>query len=86
MIRVYVLKVPEFQGLVETARKMKQCRIREDHPEYAVIEADSEIIFDRKQMRMKPAVWYGIFTGGLEGEIADFGRDQVRVIGTNQPG
>ena len=65
---------------------MAQCRVRDGHPEYAVIEADSEIIFDRKQMKMKPAVWYGIFTGGLEGEIADFGRDQVRVIGTNRPG
>lgn len=86
MIRVYVLKVPEFRGLVETARKMAQCRVRDGHPEYAVIEADSEIIFDRKQMKMKPAVWYGIFTGGLEGEIADFGRDQVRVIGANRPG
>ena len=33
---------------------------------------------------MKPAVWYGIFTGGLDGEIVDFGRDEVRVTGTNK--
>ena len=33
---------------------------------------------------MKPAVWYGIFTGGLDGKIAEFGRDEVRVVGTNK--
>ena len=26
-----------------------------------------------------------IFTGGLDGEIAEFGREEVRVIGTNRP-
>jgi hypothetical protein len=36
-------------------------------------------------MQMKPAVWYGLFTGGVNGEIAEFGRDHVRVVGTNKP-
>ncbi len=84
MIRVYVLNVPEFAGLIESAHRMDHCRVAEGDAGYTVIESDSEIIFDRKEMKMKPAVWYGIFTGGLEGEIADFGRDQVRVIGTNR--
>jgi len=35
-------------------------------------------------MKMKPAVWYGIFTGGINGEIAEFGREEVRAIGTNK--
>ena len=84
MIRVYVLNVAEFAPLVETARDMPQCRVHGPEKDYFVIEADSEVIFNRKAMKMKPAVWYGIFTGGLEGEIADFGRDEVRVIGTNR--
>ncbi len=33
---------------------------------------------------MKPAVWYGLFTGGMNGEIAEFGREEVRVVGTRQ--
>ena len=52
---------------------------------YWKIQAPTEIRFDRKAMKMKPAVWYGIFTGGLNGEIAEWGRDEVRVIGTNTP-
>ena len=85
MIRVYVLDAPEFTPLVDTARAMPQCRISGPEKHYYTIEADGEIIFNRKHMKMKPAVWYGIFTGGLDGEIADFGRDEVRVIGTNRP-
>ena len=84
MIRVYVLDVAEFRPMVDAAREMTHCHIRETDDDYFVIEADTEIIFSRKDMKMKPAVWYGIFTGGLEGEIAEFGRDEVRVIGTNR--
>ena len=84
MIRVYVLDVPEFTPLVDTARTMEGCRVIEPRKDYYVIEADTQITFNRKAMKMKPAVWYGIFTGGLEGEIDHFGRDEVRVIGTNR--
>jgi hypothetical protein len=52
---------------------------------YYRIESSAEIVFNRKAMKMKPAVWYGLFTGGLNGEIAEFGREEVRVIGTNKP-
>jgi hypothetical protein len=85
MVVVYVLDVAEFREIVETARKKPQCRISEPQKGYYRIESDSEIVFNRKEMKMKPAVWYGIFTGGLNGEIAQFGRDEVRVIGTNKP-
>jgi len=84
MIRVYVLNVPEFTPLVDTARTMPQCRVSGPEKDYFIIEADSAITFNRKDMKMKPAVWYGIFTSGLEGEIDEFGRDEVRVIGTNR--
>lgn len=84
MIRVYVLDVPEFRPLVDAARTMPQCRVREAEQDYFVIEADSEVTFSRKDTKLKPAVWYGIFTGGLDGEIAEFGRDTVRVIGSNR--
>ena len=84
MVRVYVLNVAEFLPMVETAKAMPDCRVSELQGDYFTIEADSEIVFSRKDMSMKPAVWYGIFTGGLDGEIAEFGRDEVRVVGTNK--
>ena len=85
MVVVYVLDVAEFQEIVESARRMPSCRVERFAKGYWRIESDSEIVFNRKEMKMKPAVWYGLFTGGLNGEIAEFGREEVRVIGTNRP-
>jgi hypothetical protein len=85
MVVVYVLDVPEFIEIVESARRRPGCRVKRYSKGYWRIEADSEIVFNRKEMKMKPAVWYGLFTGGLNGEIAEFGREEVRVIGTNRP-
>lgn len=84
MIRVYVLNVDEFLPMAETAMSMPDCRVSNLRGDYFTIEADNEIVFNRKDMGMKPAVWYGIFTGGLDGEIAEFGRDEVRVVGSNK--
>jgi hypothetical protein len=85
MAIIYVLDVPEFLPVVEAARALGHCRITKSDKGYYRIESGQEIILDRKAMQLKPAIWYGLFTGGLNGEIAEFGRDTVRVIGTNKP-
>jgi len=79
MIRVYVLKVPEFLPLVEFARGLSGCEVDDRSDRYAVIQADKQLVFKRKAMKMKPAVWYGAFTGGLDGRIIEFGRDEVHL-------
>ena len=81
---IYVLDVPEFRAIVETARAKPDCVITHSDKGYWRVEAPSEIVLNRREMQMKPAVWYGLFTGGLAGEIAEFGREEVRVIGTNK--
>jgi hypothetical protein len=85
MIEVHVIDVPEFRPLIETQRGQPDVSISGPVKGYWTIAAANELRFDRKAMKMKPAVWYGIFTGGLTGEIAEWGRDHVRVIGTNRP-
>lgn len=85
MVVLYVLDVPEFLPIVDSTRKRGDCRITRSDKGYYRIEAPSEIVLNRKEMQMKPAVWYGLFTGGMNGEIAEFGREEVRVIGTNKP-
>ncbi|MCB1394965.1 MAG: hypothetical protein KDJ98_03100 [Rhodobacteraceae bacterium] len=85
MIDVYVLDVPEFHPLIEASRGVAEVTIDGPQQGYWRISAPTELRFNRKAMKMKPAVWYGIFTGGLNGEIAEWGRDEVRVIGTNRP-
>ena len=85
MVVIYVLDVAEFHPIVAAARKKPDCTVTKASADYFRIEAPTEIVLSRTEMKLKPAVWYGIFTGGLNGEIAEWGRDEVRVISTNQP-
>jgi len=79
---VYVLNVPEFAGLANSVRSNDNYRIRDTGRGYTIIESDEELIFDRSATGFKPAVWYGAFTGGIDGIITEFGRDTVRIINT----
>lgn len=85
MIEVHVIDVPEFRPMVETMRDKPTVTISGPVKGYWTISAHDELTFDRKAMKMKPAVWYGIFTGGLNGEITHWGRSEVRVVKTSQP-
>jgi hypothetical protein len=85
MAVIYVVDVPEFAPIVEAARRNPACTVSAVKKGYYTIRASGEVTFNRKEMKMKPALWYGIFTGGLNGEIKSFGRDEVTVIGTNKP-
>lgn len=85
MVVVYVLDVAEFFPIVEAARKNPEYKVTGPDKDYYRIEAASEIVLHRREMKLKPAVWYGIFTGGINGEIATWDRDTVRVIPTNKP-
>ena len=81
---IYVLDVPEFMPIVDAARAKPDCTVTHSDKGYYRVEAPGDIVLNRREMGLKPAVWYGIFTGGLNGEIAAFDRDEVRVIGTNK--
>jgi len=84
MVVLYVLDVREFRPIVEYARTLKDCRVEAPRKGYHKIVSTTEIVLNRKAMKMKPAVWYGLFTGGMNGEITEFGREEVRVVGTNK--
>lgn len=76
---VYVPDVPEFSSLGEVAGRNPKYRVRRGGG-YVVIEGDGELVFARKELGFKPALWYSAFTGGLDGRIAEFGRDIVRIV------
>ncbi len=80
MPAIYVLDVPEFRCLLEEASKQSRCRVHFAGKGYYRIAADTELVFHRKHLGVKPAVWYGLFTGGLVGRIAQFDRDTVRIV------
>jgi hypothetical protein len=72
-----VPRLAEFSALVEDARSRGvECRVSAQGA-YDLIEADQPIEFRRKTLGLKPAVWYGLFTGGVRGRIARFDRDAV---------
>ncbi len=75
---IYVPKVDEFGSIVREAAGRDDCRIASIDG-YDVIEADRTIEFQRKALGLKPAVWYGLFTGGLRGRIEVLDRDRVRI-------
>ena len=79
-VRIFVPAVAEFSCLVSAARQMPACAVSAPLPEYLLIESRGPIEFRRKELGLKPAVWYGIFTGGLEGRIELFDRDRVRLV------
>lgn len=78
-VRLFVPRVEEFAALVRTARERSACRVSEA-PGYHVIEADEPVEFGRRELGLKPAVWWGLFTGGLHGTIEAFDRDRVRIV------
>ena len=79
MITLYVLDVPEFAPVVAAAGADPDCRVTAPSRGYWTIQADTELTLRRKEMQLKPAIWYGAFTGGIDGIIAEFGQDLVRV-------
>lgn len=82
-IKVFVPDVPEFASLVAAASRRPSCKVTQPLPEYRLIESREPLEFGRKELGLKPAVWYGLFTGGLKGRIEIFDRDRVRIVPTD---
>ncbi|ENW95194.1 VOC family protein [Acinetobacter dispersus] len=79
-LRIYVPKVDEFSSLVRNAKEQANCKVITSHPIYDVIESDVPVEFRRKELGLKPAVWWGLFTGGIQGRIEAYDRDHVRIV------
>ncbi|AWV05648.1 VOC family protein (plasmid) [Burkholderia sp. JP2-270] len=77
---MFVPALAEFASVVDAARQNAEYRVSQPSSDYFLIEAQSALEFDRRALGMKPAVWYGLFTGGLRGRIEAFDKDRVRVI------
>lgn len=85
MITLYVLDVPEFRPLVDTAQLNDAYRVTASSKGYWTIQSETELVFNRREMKLKPAIWYGAFTGGIDGKISEFGQNLIRVI-SKRPG
>ncbi|MGE4340343.1 MAG: VOC family protein [Pigmentiphaga sp.] len=79
VLRIFVPKVPEFSSLVEAARSNSQCQVI-NLDAHDMIESEVPVEFSRKELGLKPAVWWGLFTGGVHGTIESYDRDRVRIV------
>lgn len=79
MATLFVLDVAEFAPVVEAARGQPDCELTGPTQGYHVIRSAAPMSFDRRAMGLKPAVWYGIPTGGLVGRITKFDRDTLTI-------
>ncbi len=77
-VRIFVPRVDEFAPLAQAARQLPGCKVRASE-EYDIVEADGPIEFERKALGFKPALWYGMLTGGVHGHIERFDRDVLRI-------
>ena len=81
-VRIYVPHLEEFASIVQDAARRKDCQVVRCGS-YDRIESDGPIEFHRGELALKPAIWYGLFTGGVQGHISEFDRDRVVVAPLN---
>lgn len=79
VVKVFVPRVEEFAPLLHAARELPDCRIK-SLLTHEVIETDEPLEFRRNDLGLGPAIWYALFTGGLQGRIEVFDRDRVRIV------
>jgi hypothetical protein len=81
----YLLDVPEFRPLAQAAAKISRCKVHDVIAGYRFVEFDREITIRRSDTGLKEAVWFGCLTAGLDGKIAEFTSDEIRLVATNEP-
>ena len=75
-VTLFVPDLPEFLCLPQAAKTDPRCRVAAPRDGYWRIDADEAVSFGRRALGLKPAVWYGLFTGGVSGEVR-YERDHV---------
>lgn len=78
-VRIFVPRVPEFASLASAAQDHSQCQVVA-LKDYDLIETEQPVEFERRALGLKPAVWYGLFTGGMRGHIEVLDRERVRIL------
>lgn len=85
MSGIFVLEVPEFAPLVEAARHNDRCQVHQPRGGYRFIEFHDSMTLNRSDTGLKEAVWFGCLTGGLDGKIAEFTSERIKLVSTNEP-
>lgn len=80
MTSLFVLAVPENDGVIEVAARSVTNRIDRVGP-YHRITADGEIEIDRRATGCRHAVWYSLVAGLADAEVVQHDKDALRIVG-----
>lgn len=75
---IHVVDVPEWRSAVEWAREQPELTLTA-HGDYQVVSSDAPFELRRRTIGLRPALWYTLPGGGLEGRITQFDRDVLRI-------
>jgi len=81
----FVLDVPEFAPLTRAAELIPDVVVHPALGGYRFVQFSGAIDIPRAATGLNEAVWFGCLTGGLDGKIARFDRDVIRLVETNEP-
>ncbi len=79
-VTVFVPEVPEFGALVRVASSRADCTVSRTGLGYWRIDAAGELHFHRKELELGPALWNSALSGGFRGRIAEFDRNELRIV------
>jgi len=79
MAAIYLLNVPEFQPIAASAQQ-QGLQVSVLKSGYFRIFSPGSLEIRRKPTGVKLPVWFGAPTGGLEGVIAQFDKDVLRIV------
>lgn len=78
-VRIFVVDVEEFRPIIDAARNLPITTVLGPKAGYWLIESSEELVLHRKAMGFKPALWWSMLTGGYQGRIMLYTRDEMRM-------
>lgn len=76
-VRIYVPDIPEFAVIIAAARSDAGCEVLAPRQGYWCLRAPQSLRFERKTMKLGPALWNSLLSGGFRGRIREYGRDHL---------
>lgn len=83
-VRIFVPDIPEFAAVIAAGRQAAHCEVQLPRHGYWCLRATNTLSFERKPMKLGPALWNSLLSGGFEGRIVEYGRDRL-VIESDTP-
>ena len=79
MTAIFVLDVPENEGVVRVAEQDAQLQVEKVGPYFRIDGGHGEIVIDRRATGCRHAVWYSALAGLQEARVVQHDKNELRV-------